>query len=500
MKNKKDKYAPAVIKDLCSIFAQKDSNAPGYMSGPKLINLFNSLGFADAYQYPDGIQTPEDSGISRTAYTLKRLSELNEAYRIPEAIAKLIEACGAAQKIKENVNAVFNRYNLTSPLFADNTLPKLKNNDVVKRPELHSNKETPLSNDSHLSVDKESKVDEVFDEIPAGVKVAFISYSWDDDMHKQWVLKLSNALIKKGIYTLLDQYLPHGYSLTHFMDRGIDIADRVIVVGSPKYLEKSKKQTYGGVTYEDSIISSTLMSNIATTKFLPVIHGGTFDECLPSKLSKRLGFDFSNDSDFDEKIDELARAIYDVPECPRPTLGPIPLYNFDDLTEREKETLKTSGEDFRKVQDRKWLDRLLGNFSFDLMHVYLTNYPILVDNRVFISSDAWDAIISQPTFRIYDPKLNQIILSFHELWHKVGTIGLPYYSTDPSTHKLKFQALQQDVFISSEAEKAYHEILGIQSAMQPLLKEMALYIQDNFEIDVEETSCKFIKSLEKGVL
>lgn len=500
MENKKDKYAPAVIKDLCGIFAQKDSNAPGYMSGPKLISLFNSLGFADAYQFPGGIQTPEDSGISRTAYTLKRLSELNEAYRMPEAITKLIEISGAAQKMTENVNAVFNLYNITSPLLADNTLPMLKNNDVVKRPELHTNEEMSLSNDSHLSVDKGSKMDEVFDNIPTGVKVAFISYSWDDDVHKQWVLKLSNALIKKGIYTLLDQYLPHGYSLTHFMDRGIDIADRVIVVGSPQYLEKSRKQAYGGVRYEDSIISSTLMSNIATTKFLPVIHGGTFDECLPSKLSKRLGFDFSNESDFDGKIDELARAIYEVPECPRPTLGPIPSYKFEDLTEREKEVLKTSGEDFRKMQDRKWLDRLLGNFSFELMHVYLTDYPTLVDEKVFISSDAWDAIIAQPTFRIYDPKLNQIILNFHELWHKVGTIGLPYYSTDLSTHKLKFQALQQDVFTSKEAEKAYHEILEIQSAMQPILKEMAIYIQDNFEIDVEETSREFIKTLENRVL
>lgn len=500
MNNKKDKFAPAVIQDLCSIFAQKDANAPGYMSGPKLIKLFNSLGFADVYHFPGGIQTPEDNGISRTAYALKRLSELNEAYRIPEALDKLIEISDAAQKMTENLNAVFNQYNLTSPLHVDSFLPKGENNDVVKRPVLQTDKEPLLSIDSKLNIDMNSNMDEVFDNIPAGVKVAFISYSWDDDTHKKWVLKLSNTLIKRGIYTLLDQYLPSGYSLTHFMERGIDIADRVIVVGSIKYLEKSKKQTSGGVTYEDSIISSALMDNIATTKFLPVIHGGTFDKCLPSKLSKRLGFDFSDDANFDMKIDELARAIYNVPECPRPTLGPIPSYKFDDLTEREKNELKASGRDFRRLQDRKWLDRLLENFSFDLMHTYLTNYPTLVDYRVFISSDAWDAIIAQPTFRIYDPKLGQIIQDFHDLWQKAAAIGLPYYSSDPSTHKLKFLALQHDVFVSDEAEKAYYEILKIQSTMKPILKEMSIYIQDNFEIDVEHTSRVFIKSLENKEL
>lgn len=42
MKKSGNKYPDAIITDLASIFAQKDSNAPGYMSGAKLIALFNA--------------------------------------------------------------------------------------------------------------------------------------------------------------------------------------------------------------------------------------------------------------------------------------------------------------------------------------------------------------------------------------------------------------------------------------------------------------------------
>jgi len=36
----------------------------------------------------------------------------------------------------------------------------------------------------------------------------FISYSWDSEAHKEWVLNLANNLIKNGIGVLLDQYDP----------------------------------------------------------------------------------------------------------------------------------------------------------------------------------------------------------------------------------------------------------------------------------------------------
>ena len=52
-----------------------------------------------------------------------------------------------------------------------------------------------------------SEIKSQLDTIPEGVPVVFISYSWDSEEHKNWVLMLSKDLREKyRIYTLLDRY------------------------------------------------------------------------------------------------------------------------------------------------------------------------------------------------------------------------------------------------------------------------------------------------------
>lgn len=490
------KYPAALVKDLSNLFAQKSSNAPGYLSLHQLIDMFNSYGSIDSYAVNGSKLLNQDLlGLSRHDYVFKKFSDLNDTFHLSEAIASFNESFAPVRELTNSINSIFNKYRIPSPLKdidysigqlsikPTDAILNLANDNTIKfpTPEMQKGK-TPH--------------DVVFDEIPDNAKIAFISYSWDNDAHKEWVRKLSDALMQHGVFTLFDRYIPKGYPLTRFMDRGIDIADRVIVVGSPEYLRKCNNLASGGAPYENCIISSELMTDIATTKYLPVIHGGSFDECLPAKLSKRLGIDFGDDSLFDEKIDELVRTIYGISECPRPALGPVP--DFKSQPKPKQENVKTTEpqSDFRKKQDRKWLDRLLESFSFDLMHNYLCDYPTYVDDRAFMSFDMWNGIVSLPNFRIYDQKLQRMITEFLELWNKDTHIGVSYYDTTKTKHRLRFHGLQFDTFTSNKAEKDFEEIIKIHLQMQPLLKELAVYIQDNYEIDVEETSHKFIKSLE----
>jgi hypothetical protein len=49
-------------------------------------------------------------------------------------------------------------------------------------------------------------------------KSVFISYSWDDDAHKQWVRELAERLVANGVHAHLDQWdVQYGDSLTQFM-------------------------------------------------------------------------------------------------------------------------------------------------------------------------------------------------------------------------------------------------------------------------------------------
>jgi len=496
----KDKYPDAVIKDLSFVFASKDSNAIGYLSGPKLTNMFSSLGFADSYQYPNvGITTPEGSGFSRIQYAYKRLSDLNEQFRLPEAVSAYQKLTDDISKITE----VFNKYNIAPPLQLLGTVHEvIKSKESVEALQYMRESKVPVKESVEVKSQLTQKeIDSVFDEIPVGAKVAFISYSWEneiDEIHKDWVRKLANDLIGMGVYVLLDQYLLEGYPLPYFMNKGLDIADKIIVIGTPTYRNKSILASGGGVALEGAIIHAGMFSNLPTTKVIPVCRKGSFGSGFPPMIGSRNGFDFSDDSKYASLLPELVRAICDVPKHPRPKLGQLPKFGYEDLSETERESLKSPQSDFRKTQDRKIVEKLIGNFSFPLMDEFLTGYPDIIDERVFISLDIWNATIDSSTFRIYDPTLNGLIIEFHSKWRESAHIGYKYYSTIPGQRRVKFEGLQHDYFVSDEAEKVFNTIIKIHQAMLPILKEMARYIMDNFEIDLDETSKKFIEYLDKN--
>ncbi|MBS1702944.1 MAG: toll/interleukin-1 receptor domain-containing protein [Armatimonadetes bacterium] len=64
----------------------------------------------------------------------------------------------------------------------------------------------------------------------------FLSYSWDSDSHRQWVLGLAQRLEDHGIKVILDK---SDAKLTdqvpHFMERAVEDSDFVLVICTPNY-------------------------------------------------------------------------------------------------------------------------------------------------------------------------------------------------------------------------------------------------------------------------
>jgi hypothetical protein len=68
----------------------------------------------------------------------------------------------------------------------------------------------------------------------------FVSYSHDDQAHKNWVLNLSDRLVRNGVNVILDQRnMTLGGDLPRFMEAGLSEADRVLSICSEKYVEKA---------------------------------------------------------------------------------------------------------------------------------------------------------------------------------------------------------------------------------------------------------------------
>lgn len=140
-------------------------------------------------------------------------------------------------------------------------------------------------------------------------KSVFISYSYDNHSHELWVKHFADTLKANGVKTIFDKDLPYGSDLSSFMLKGISDADFVLVVGTPIYFQKTQQCETTGVRFEDVIITNSVMANIDTNKFIPILRRGTYSGSFPLLLSHRKGIDFSDDNQFDDKIKELLQAL-----------------------------------------------------------------------------------------------------------------------------------------------------------------------------------------------
>lgn len=157
--------------------------------------------------------------------------------------------------------------------------------------------------------------------------IVFISYSWDDEAHKEWVLQLANRLRSNGIDVILDRYeLGPGENLPHFVERSIQRANRIIIVFTPNYKLKADKRT-GGVGYEYSIMNADLYRNQTTNeKIIPVIRTGTMEDSIPTFMQQFIHMDLSNNENFENSYTDLLREIFNEPATKRPEIGTKPKF------------------------------------------------------------------------------------------------------------------------------------------------------------------------------
>ena len=195
-------------------------------------------------------------------------------------------------------------------------------------------------------------------------KTVFITYSWDTPEHKNWVRSIADNLISSGVQVLLDQYdIQPGESFTHFMESAISKADKVVVVLTPQYKDKSIERK-GGVGYEQQIISGEIMSGIDRKKFIPLMRYGKYEageDCaVPPHFMGISTIDFRDPSKEAESLEQLLRVIYDEPKYVKPLLGNKP--NF------EKEVINSSfviqlDQDFNCLQSDNLLTDLFLRIS-----------------------------------------------------------------------------------------------------------------------------------------
>lgn len=138
---------------------------------------------------------------------------------------------------------------------------------------------------------------------------AFISYSWDNDSHREWVAQLAARLRRDGVDVRLDQWhaVP-GDQLPAFMEREIRENSFVIIICTPTYKKKSDGRT-GGVGYEGDIMTAEVAATKNHRKFIPVLARGRWAEAAPSWLSGKYYVDLSDATRFERHYQDLVSTV-----------------------------------------------------------------------------------------------------------------------------------------------------------------------------------------------
>lgn len=156
---------------------------------------------------------------------------------------------------------------------------------------------------------QEGKRDGITDDSTKKKKVIFISYCWESDEHKSWVKKLADDLSDE--FTVrIDQKLPLGVELTHFMEDAIASSDKVLIIATPEYKRKADNRIRG-VGYETSLITDDLVTDQNRIKFIPIIRKGSKETSFPRFLGSRKGADMTDDDRYTEMLSELKRNLRD---------------------------------------------------------------------------------------------------------------------------------------------------------------------------------------------
>ena len=162
----------------------------------------------------------------------------------------------------------------------------------------------------------------------------FISYSWTDEDHETWVMKLAEELMSQGIDVILDKWnLLEGNDANAFMESMVtDVSvTKIIMICDRAYVEKSNNRS-GGAGTEAQIISPELYKKTTQNKFVAVIKERDEDgkPYVPVYCSSNIHIDLSDSSTYSSNFENLLRWAWGKPLYIKPEIGKPPSFVTDE--------------------------------------------------------------------------------------------------------------------------------------------------------------------------
>lgn len=158
----------------------------------------------------------------------------------------------------------------------------------------------------------------------------FISYSWSNPTHEQWVVDLATELRESGVDVILDKWdLREGHDAYAFMEKMVTDSDikKVAIVSDRVYAEKADGRS-GGVGTETQIISREVYEQQQQDKFVAIVteKDDSGKAYLPTYFKSRIHIDLSEPDSYTDNFEKLLRWIFDKPLYVKPDIGKAPTF------------------------------------------------------------------------------------------------------------------------------------------------------------------------------
>jgi hypothetical protein len=158
----------------------------------------------------------------------------------------------------------------------------------------------------------------------------FISYSWSNPEHEQWVVDLATQLRESEVDVILDKWdLREGQDTIVFMEQMVTDQEinKVVIISDETYAAKADGRN-GGVGTETQIISKEVYDKQDQGKFVVVVaeKNDLGKPYLPTYYKSRIYIDLSDAGRYSENFDKLLRWIFDKPLYVKPELGKKPSF------------------------------------------------------------------------------------------------------------------------------------------------------------------------------
>ncbi len=178
----------------------------------------------------------------------------------------------------------------------------------------------------------------------------FISYSWSNKQHEDWVLALASELRENGIDVILDKWdLKEGHDAFAFMEQMVTdkTVEKVAIICDRRYAEKADERQ-GGVGAETQIISPELYAKASQDKFVAILaeRDDNGDPYLPAYYKSRIYIDLSDTERYGQNFDQLLRWAWNKPLYRKPEIGTAPTF----LTSEDAPTIPTAGRARRAIE------------------------------------------------------------------------------------------------------------------------------------------------------